>query len=290
MAYIYKITNNINGKIYIGQTVQTLKARWAKHRWHVKHNTNRHLYDSMRYYGIENFSMEVLEETTKEELNDKEIWWIAKFESTNRDIGYNLTEGGMSGTRTPELIERIAAKRRGIPLTPEHKAAIGKGNKGIVKPVSDSTKIKIADTLKRKYSSGELVACLPPLKYGPDNHRFGTHHTKETKEKLSKARKGKSFEELFGSEVAKQHMTRMSSRFLGDNNPNFIDIPRNELEILVINLSLDQLAIKYNCTRTTIHNKLKSFFGKTWTQLRKEHNENTSINSKNQQSLGYSEL
>lgn len=281
MAIIYKITNLINGKVYIGQTVQTLKSRWNKHVWHMRHNTNRHLYDSMRHYGIENFKMEILEETTKEVLNEREIWWIANLGSMDRTIGYNKSVGGLGGIRSPEVIERIAAKRRGILLTPEHKAAISRGNKGIVKPVSESTKIKISDSLRKKYASGELVACLPPLKYGPDNPRFGTHHTKEVKEKLSKARKGKSFEELFGSDVAKQHKARMALHFLGDNNPNFVDIPRNELEILVVSMSLDQLATKYNCTKTTIHNKLKSFFGKGWTQLRKEYNENTGINSKN---------
>ena len=135
--------------------------------------------------------------------------------------------------------------------------------------------------MKKKYASGELVVCPPPLKYGADNHRFGTHHTKEAKDKLSKARKGKTFEEIFGYDGAKQQKTRMANAFTGERNPNYVDVPENELKLLVGDMTLDQLAEKYKCNRATIHNKLKKFFGKTWTELRKEHNETTGINTKN---------
>lgn len=97
MIGIYKIENLVNGKIYIGQS-QNISQRWIAHR-NRPFNTNALQYDSplyraIRKYGLENFSFEVLEETSKEELNEKEIYWIAKFNSNNLDKGYNLTSGG----------------------------------------------------------------------------------------------------------------------------------------------------------------------------------------------------
>ena len=62
MPYIYKITNNINGKIYIGMTYRTVQERWKEHQndCNRRQAENRPLYRAMNKYGIENFSIEVL--------------------------------------------------------------------------------------------------------------------------------------------------------------------------------------------------------------------------------------
>lgn len=94
-GYIYKIYNDVNEKIYIGQTIQTITGRWSGHKYCYKHGVNNKLYNAMRKYGIENFhicSLEELDNTTREELNQKEIKYIAKFDSYNN--GYNSTLGG----------------------------------------------------------------------------------------------------------------------------------------------------------------------------------------------------
>lgn len=95
MAYIYQITNNINGKIYVGKTVKNnIQERWKEHLKDYKKPRceKRPLYDAMNKYGSENFSIKELEECPLEELNDKEIYWIEKLGSFK--YGYNATIGG----------------------------------------------------------------------------------------------------------------------------------------------------------------------------------------------------
>lgn len=94
MGIIYKITNKINGKFYIGLTTTSLEERWKCHInsvWKV----DRHLYFAMRKYGVENFSIEQIDSADDfEELGRLERYYIKKFNSTNQDIGYNITSGG----------------------------------------------------------------------------------------------------------------------------------------------------------------------------------------------------
>ena len=91
--YIYKITNKINNKSYIGQT-KNYKRRFSNHRTKYKktdgQERNKLLYRAMRKYGIENFTFEVIDYC--EDYNEKEIFYISKFDSFNN--GYNMTIGG----------------------------------------------------------------------------------------------------------------------------------------------------------------------------------------------------
>lgn len=89
---IYKITNQINGKVYIGQSVR-IKQRWSQHCAESTKGTTL-LYQAMRKYGIKNFSFEVIEECLPEQLNEREIYWIAYYDSFNKEKGYNMTPGG----------------------------------------------------------------------------------------------------------------------------------------------------------------------------------------------------
>ena len=91
---IYKITNKVNGKSYIGQTRYTIEFRWKQHQ-HKKDNTYFH--NAIKKYGIENFSIEILEECNIEDLNSREIYYIAKYDTFNN--GYNLTIGGDGNRR-----------------------------------------------------------------------------------------------------------------------------------------------------------------------------------------------
>ena len=92
MIGIYKITNQVNKKVYIGQS-QNISQRWKSHRKHYQKD-DYPIYRAMRKYGIDNFSFEVIEECSLEELNDKEKYWIKYYDSHNSSNGYNLTDGG----------------------------------------------------------------------------------------------------------------------------------------------------------------------------------------------------
>lgn len=102
MGVIYKLTNNLNGKIYVGQTTD-LKRRMKEYRFKSRHIEGRSKYNIMKQIhdvGFDNFSVDVLEECDDSELNDKEIYWISKLNSRNPDVGYNSKTGGKGGTLT----------------------------------------------------------------------------------------------------------------------------------------------------------------------------------------------
>ena len=93
MAYIYKITNDLNQKIYIGKTERTIEERFKEHckDYTRRECENRPLYRAMKKYGVEHFHIELLEETDKPE--EREIYWIEKLKSFGHN-GYNATLGG----------------------------------------------------------------------------------------------------------------------------------------------------------------------------------------------------
>lgn len=101
MVGIYKITNLLNGKVYIGQSIN-IAQRWKDHRSRPfqKHKyDNSSLYRAIQKYGLDNFLFEVIEECSSEELNAKEQFWIKQYKSYLTDFGYNLTMGGDAGSK-----------------------------------------------------------------------------------------------------------------------------------------------------------------------------------------------
>ena len=92
MPYIYKITNNINQKVYIGKTIRPINERFKEHCKDYKKRDleKRPLYSAMKKYGIENFSIELVEETDNPE--EREKYWIEYYGSFKN--GYNATLGG----------------------------------------------------------------------------------------------------------------------------------------------------------------------------------------------------
>lgn len=89
---IYLITNLITQEKYVGQSID-VATRWQQHQntaQNVKEQAK--IYQAMREYGIENFSCRLLEACPKEQLDEKEIYWIDYYDSFNN--GYNMTRGG----------------------------------------------------------------------------------------------------------------------------------------------------------------------------------------------------
>ena len=109
-GYIYCITNNVNGKQYIGQTIRTVEDRYKAHLNTFKRNPcNLYLYTAMTKYGDDNFSvkeMEKVESNTKRNLtlllNEKEIFYIKQY-NTLKPNGYNMTKGGVLLPNTYEM-------------------------------------------------------------------------------------------------------------------------------------------------------------------------------------------
>ena len=96
MIGIYKIQNLINGKVYIGQSIN-IERRFHQHKYDDSQNSVIHR--AIKKYGIENFSFEVIEECNYKDLDEREIFWIKYYNSSNKNNGYNLTLGGQRGQK-----------------------------------------------------------------------------------------------------------------------------------------------------------------------------------------------
>jgi len=116
---IYSYTNIINGKKYIGKTINSFRKRNNDHCSAAKTDKNNcHFYNAIRKYGRNSFITEILEKVnTIEDLNDREIYWIAYHDSFNN--GYNMTKGGDGGLGikgrklSPEHLEKLTKVRNG---------------------------------------------------------------------------------------------------------------------------------------------------------------------------------
>ena len=97
---IYKIENKVNGKVYIGQSIN-IRKRFIEHRYRAFDDKDEktyglYLYSAMRKYGTRNFSFSIIEECEPDMLNEREIYWINFYKSNQKEYGYNLSDGGDS--------------------------------------------------------------------------------------------------------------------------------------------------------------------------------------------------
>lgn len=141
---IYKIECMVNGKVYIGQS-QDIERRWGRHKRELENgeHNNNHLQAAFNKYRADNFTWEIIEECEESLLDDKEIFYIEKYDSYNREKGYNQTIGG-GGTRgfNREFSE-------------EHRRKIGEAKKGEKNPMYGRTGEK-----NPMYGKGKKVICL----------------------------------------------------------------------------------------------------------------------------------
>lgn len=104
---IYVITNRVTGKTYIGQTSKTIEQRFKKHIQDSIYGTkkNKLLYEAIRMYGKENFQIDAIETCDESIADQREQFWIKKFQSFGEN-GYNATIGGQA--YKPYYYETIA--------------------------------------------------------------------------------------------------------------------------------------------------------------------------------------
>lgn len=160
MGYIYKITNKITQKVYIGKTLDAVQNRWAEHCRDYKRLRceKRPLYDAMNKYGIENFTIEEIEKCDDKILSEREKFWIEKYNSYIGFInsnGYNATLGGdgKSYLNYQEIIE-VYKQNKNISKT----ALICKCSPDSVSKILKSNEIDIVSSQKiAKANQGKSV-------------------------------------------------------------------------------------------------------------------------------------
>jgi len=208
---IYKITNKVNGKSYIGQTKFTLEYRVKQHLTEKSYISN-----VLRKYGIQSFDISFIDiGVDKEILNEKEIYWISYFNSVYPN-GYNLTYGGEGvnpsklvkseiSRRTKEAMNKPGVKEKlKKPKSQEHKKKIGESNKGKhFLPQSEEHKRKRSQSMKGK-NTGPL--------------------SEEHRKKLSEIRKGKKRPNVSGENNSSKRLEvrkKIGEAVLGVKNGMF---------------------------------------------------------------------
>ena len=118
-GYIYKIENRLNGKCYIGQSINP-KVRWSRHKYNCKNNVVTYLYDEMRKDGVDNYIFEIIYKCDKDEMDKHEKEFIDKYDSYNN--GYNRYSGGKKNFKVCKETKKILSDiNTGNILTEEHK-------------------------------------------------------------------------------------------------------------------------------------------------------------------------
>ena len=153
---IYKAKNIINGKIYIGKTVKSLKRRKTEHQSKNKQVKKSYLKNSIFKYGKENFEWSILGEYLIENLNEREIYWIEKYKSYDINIGYNLTKGGdgapygdLNPSKRDDVKEKLRISNTGFKHSEKTKKLLSDyAKKQFENGFPDETRKKISESLK----------------------------------------------------------------------------------------------------------------------------------------------
>lgn len=180
---IYKFTNNLNGKVYIGKSVNIYR-RYSHHISCVNNNDKQIkqlIHKAIRKYGLSNFSFSIIEECNKELLDEREIYWIKYYNSFNN--GYNMTEGGDGG-----LI------------------------------INEKTREKHRESIKRKWTDPKFREKVMSSKSEPWNK--GHHLSDDIKEKISKSKTGKSAAWNKGKTLSDEHKVKLSVSHKGKTTWN----------------------------------------------------------------------
>ena len=171
---IYVVTHLVSGKQYVGQTVSTLKARWKGH-CNGKKGIGI-LVDAIKKYGRESFSMAQIDVAySKTELDEKEIFHIARLCTLKSQGGYNIKEGGggtprpksasvacgdkLRGRKLPqEQKDKISARKIGVKASPEH----------VAKMIAAKIGYRHTDEARLRMSVASMGKKMPPVS---DIHR-----------------------------------------------------------------------------------------------------------------------
>ena len=238
MVGVYRILNCVNGKFYIGSSIN-IEKRWNDHKYALANNThnNKHLQNAWNKYGENNFKFEVLEETDINSLRERETFYLKSTNCTDDKIGYNMLDNakfGLGVSASAEVRKKISESCKG-----EKNRHFGKHHTEQSKAVI-SNKVKLASAKKRaerlqkwidEKHTCEFCGEIMVEKYG--SGRFcnksccrkhtskimkGKPHSPEHNKKVSEALKGRKF-----SDEQKQKISENAKKRFADpkNNPMY---------------------------------------------------------------------
>lgn len=211
---IYKITS-ITGSIYIGQSINIHK-RWDSYKKHFA-GSQRRLNNSFKKHGTENHIFEIIEECSRELLNEREIYWIEFYDTFDTEHGLNLLSGGLVRTPSEETRKKQSESAKGNTSasgqrTEEFKRIISKANKGKKRapftkehlknmsesqkkrpPKSEETRRKLSEAGKRREPPTEETRKKNSEAHKGNKYGLGYKHTEEFKREQSERARGNKY-------------------------------------------------------------------------------------------------
>jgi len=205
---IYKATNIVNSKVYIGQTTHTLEHRKKNHialmNCQIRNNKKiLYFYKAIEKHGIDSFIWEIIDTAfSKDELNKKEIYWIEYYKSLENDKGYNIAKGGhypgslllgMTDEEKSKIYEKISVSNTGK---------------------KRSEKVKQEMSIRRTGSGNSMFG-----KTGSKSPHFGKTRSEDIRLKISLSNMGKTISQEQRDKISKTSKERGSHK--GENNSKF---------------------------------------------------------------------
>lgn len=266
MHYIYKITNVINNKIYIGQT-NNPNSRWSKHKYDAKHNKNLLISRAIRKYGISNFIFDVIVTCrTQCDVNITEEQVIKQFDSCNKSKGYNVSLGGMASLY-PQIIKNKISNslKQFYKSNPHHmknkkmpddwknnisKSSMGKLGSNKNKKFSNEWKLKLSKSQigKSKLSKRKF---LPEI----ENQIFSLY--RDGKSAYSLAKQFNCAKNTIISILKRNNVP--IRKINSNNNRNIFSVEQEKYMCAIYllgNISIVRLSEQFNCGKTTVRDIL----------------------------------
>jgi group I intron endonuclease len=252
--YLYTITDTLNNKVYIGQTVNPSR-RWKDHQWLAQNKQEQYIHRAMAKYGSHNFFFEVIAGCkTQEDADDVETQLIRQYDSQNKKHGYNIAPGGNHAWNTglPKELQPMYGKKQ----SDYQKQRCSEVHTGmIMPPVSEETRRKMSESRKRQVITEEWKQKISESNMGKimskearkkisDSHT-GKIISEETKKKMSEAKLGKT-----KSEKTKKRMSLAKRTFSSEQE---LKIVRHRKSGLLIR----ELATMFGCSKAVIYNVLR---------------------------------
>jgi group I intron endonuclease len=236
---IYEIRNNVNGKVYIGQSIDIhLRNNQEINKLNKGKFHNEHLQSAWNKYGKDNFIFNtIIYELNEDQLDEYEIAIIKFTKSYIKEYGYNKTFGGEGGSPTEETRKKLS------------EAVSGENNPNWGKHPSPETIEKISKSEKGKVG---LKGKDNPMfgKTGLQHPKYGMEVSQETRKKLSEALTGRTF--------SQETIKKMSKAQQGEKGPNSKLIEKQVRMIKVLLRSdiktLKQIGKLFNVHGSTISN------------------------------------
>lgn len=247
--YCYKITNLSNNKIYIGKAVN-VGERWRKHKVSANRqdpNDYFYLHRAMNKYGFDQFKIEIIGEYLNEEESlQREIQFIKLFNSNNREIGYNLTEGGEGSSGFKHSVE----SRQKMSQTKIDMNLSGENNPFYGQKHTSESKFKMSLFQKEYFKTHK--------------HPWtGRSHTDETRQKISFSSIGKEISLEPRKKISKTN--KGDTRFITTSKLSESNVTEIKNLLLTSDLTHKEIAEKFSVSRTTI-TLINN--GKTWSHIK----------------------